>query len=103
MALSELTEQSAILDAISEYDELGQDAFLAKYGSRPQLVTDWSTAANNMTRRRLLASLSRASSLSAAPCEAMSFQAARQPSCLCWSASDFKWKAHRQQAVKISG
>src|SRR5262245_52229199 len=44
MALSELTERAAILAAMREYDELGQDAFLEKYGYSParryQLVHD---------------------------------------------------------------
>jgi len=35
MALSELTERAAILAAMREYDELGQDAFLEKYGYSP--------------------------------------------------------------------
>jgi hypothetical protein len=32
MALSELTNRDAVLAAIKEYDALGQDEFLAKYG-----------------------------------------------------------------------
>jgi hypothetical protein len=44
MPLSELTERDAVLAAMREYDALGQDAFLAKYGYSParryQLVHD---------------------------------------------------------------
>src|SRR5262249_21947826 len=32
MALSDLTSRDAVLAALAEYDRLGQDAFLAKYG-----------------------------------------------------------------------
>jgi hypothetical protein len=44
MPLSELTSRDAVLDAIREYDALGQDGFLAKYGYAParkfQLIQD---------------------------------------------------------------
>src|SRR5271169_4757096 len=44
MALNELTDRGAILAAIKEYDEVGQAAFLAKYGYSParryQLIHD---------------------------------------------------------------
>jgi hypothetical protein len=35
MALSELTDPNAVLKAIQEYDDLGQQAFLKKYGFAP--------------------------------------------------------------------
>jgi hypothetical protein len=35
MALEELTSPDAVLQAIHEYERLGQDAFLGKYGFRP--------------------------------------------------------------------
>jgi 5-methylcytosine-specific restriction protein A len=35
VALEELTSADAVLEAIREYDRLGQDAFLEKYGFRP--------------------------------------------------------------------
>jgi 5-methylcytosine-specific restriction enzyme B len=44
MPLSELTSRDAVLGAMREYDTLGQDAFLAKYGYSParryQLIQD---------------------------------------------------------------
>lgn len=35
MSLSALTDRSAVLSAIAEYDELGREAFLARYGYSP--------------------------------------------------------------------
>jgi hypothetical protein len=35
LALSDLSERNAVLQAIAEYDELGRDAFLARYGYGP--------------------------------------------------------------------
>ena len=35
MSLSLLTNRQAVLDAMAEYDQLGRDAFLRKYGYRP--------------------------------------------------------------------
>ncbi|HEY0601854.1 MAG TPA: hypothetical protein VGD58_03030 [Herpetosiphonaceae bacterium] len=32
MALTDLTSSDAVLRAVEEYDEIGQDAFLTKYG-----------------------------------------------------------------------
>src|SRR6516162_9609240 len=33
--LGELTKRDAVLEAMQEYDEIGQDAFLKKYGYSP--------------------------------------------------------------------
>ena len=33
--LSDLSDKSAVLQAMTEYDELGRDAFLARYGYGP--------------------------------------------------------------------
>ena len=35
MALNSLTERTAVLQAIAEYDRVGAQSFLAKYGFRP--------------------------------------------------------------------
>src|SRR5438552_1931535 len=35
MALTELTDRAAVLSAMQEYDGLGQDVFLKKYGYAP--------------------------------------------------------------------
>jgi hypothetical protein len=35
MGLSDLTDRSAVLQAIAEYDQLGRESFLARYGFGP--------------------------------------------------------------------
>ena len=70
MPLSELTNRDAVLAAINEYDGLGQDAFLKKYGYSParryQLVHDGRGTAGVRVRRPWLRRLPEGSAVSTA-------------------------------------
>jgi hypothetical protein len=65
MALSELTDDEAILAAIREYDALGQRAFLAKYGYSPARRYQLIHNGKRISRAAACASLTMVSALAA--------------------------------------
>jgi hypothetical protein len=52
MALSDLTDPSAVLQAIDQFDALGRDAFLQRYGFGPRVASTSATRASFTTARR---------------------------------------------------